>query len=46
MNETKIYFVFLILWATGVLGSVVGPINLTIFELMFTSVDKIFSLFI
>ena len=46
MNETKIYFVFLILCATGVLGSVVGPINLTIFELMFTSVDKIFSLFI
>ena len=45
-NERTIYIFFLVLWATGVLGQVVGPINTAVFGLITTVVEKVFSIFI
>ena len=44
-NETTIYIAFLVLWATGVLGDIVSPINIKIFELLLIGIGKIFTLF-
>lgn len=45
-NEGTLYMFFIILWLSGVLESIVTPINSTIFYLIMDMVEKLFSLFI